>query len=1297
MPSFLIRRSRADWIAVITLLLVAIIFFSPAVTSGFVFGPFDIASVWPLTSGLYHGIHNVASADQAQEMGPWFYLDWQAVHHGQFPLWNRYGLLGVTQFLNFQSAPLSLPTLISYLFPAAMSYLVIAIIILFISGLGAYLFSRVIGLKPLPAMLAALTFEVCGSVSGWSVPLSAGNAYIGWILAASYLLLSTARHRRWYVTLLALSVAFSLYAGHPESCVIVLVTTSVVLVPFIAFKLSRHEFTLSKVGAFLVWETIGALLGILLAAPLLLPGQQIIAEGVKGPFTPYGFPITELIGVVVPSYYGTPVLPGIFFGQVNYYEAAVCAGTTAVMLAAYGVIRFYRSPMVISLCIGLVILILFIYDFRIGQFILQRIAVLSSVDLNRSVVGIDFDIAVLAGYGLQAMRSATNKRSVAILWLLGGVMCVGLFGLVVLTYHNPILTAAERSVRLHSLVLPILLCWVVPIAGVVAAYWRLRFQRIAFIAIILGQTAFLVSAGIGLNTYSPNFYPTDSSIQQVQHIVGSNLLGTVNPTSDSTFSPYGFLPDTNSAYNVRQFVAYDPVLPRMYLQSWSEVTGAPYMLPSDHVFDPSIDNVHVAQTYGISYVMGPPIGEMLTADSALRIHIAFQNTPFNTVGTDDAMLYLLSLYSKRPDVQAVYPWSRAGVIADILQWAVQWGSPSDPQLKANVALYGQMKLYLLQHPNINVLLSQALTTNAIAGFNVILSTPTYTLYFVPGASQFTVESKGSSSGRVTSAQWVNNYTIRVHVLAAQPSILIARLANVPGWHVSLNGKPAKTTGWMVAMQQVGVPAGSSTLTFTYWPPRLTTGISLAVLALIALIGWWLMAVGWRWVAAARATGQSPRGEQDDMTRADANASVIASAQLPAVVPLTDRNSDSSIAPRHDQELDEAFWTAMISGIAALFQVNFWVASRQLGTIVDAILTPLAQPYDRLPLSQIERDAFIRDMTGENSTSLNAELLTRAMDYLITQYQLTAETYSRFRNFHSGAHQSGGLAEQTYYDWMQSVRPHPYVPAKDVATWRRLSIVLPAYNEEEIIGETAALCLKAVRNFCPNSEIIIVDDGSRDQTGAIIDQLAQSNATVVAVHNRPNRGYGGALQAGFRAARGDLLFFMDSDGQFDINEIRELLVLESKAPGSAVVGYRAKRNDPFMRKLNAWGWKHVAHLAIGLRNIRDIDCAFKLLPTAAVRGCHIQAEGASINAEFLTKFQRMGVQIIQAPVTHHPRAKGNPTGANVRVIIRAFGELYRLRQQLSVWTPALGLSDTDSNVATQRLVEAVAPKHSGTVG
>jgi glycosyltransferase involved in cell wall biosynthesis len=240
-------------------------------------------------------------------------------------------------------------------------------------------------------------------------------------------------------------------------------------------------------------------------------------------------------------------------------------------------------------------------------------------------------------------------------------------------------------------------------------------------------------------------------------------------------------------------------------------------------------------------------------------------------------------------------------------------------------------------------------------------------------------------------------------------------------------------------------------------------------------------------------------------------------------------------------------------------------------------------------------------------------------------------------------------------------------AAECITTLGVSVVLPAYNEEMVIEQTVQRCTEVLPTLTPDYEIIVVDDGSCDRTGEIVDALAEADSRVKVVHNRPNRGYGGALIAGFQVASKPLTFFMDSDGQFEIEDLATLLRCRELGH-RAVLGYRSPRRDAFVRLANAWGWKKLISMLFGL-HVRDIDCAFKLYDTALVRSVDVRSEGAMINTEMLVKLDRMGVPFKEVPVRHYRRVYGSATGANVKVVARAFAELIRLRSTLQHWIAA----------------------------
>jgi glycosyltransferase involved in cell wall biosynthesis len=162
--------------------------------------------------------------------------------------------------------------------------------------------------------------------------------------------------------------------------------------------------------------------------------------------------------------------------------------------------------------------------------------------------------------------------------------------------------------------------------------------------------------------------------------------------------------------------------------------------------------------------------------------------------------------------------------------------------------------------------------------------------------------------------------------------------------------------------------------------------------------------------------------------------------------------------------------------------------------------------------------------------------------------------------------------------------------------------------------------------------------------------------VRVVHNRPNKGYGGALSAGFKAATKNWIFYTDGDGQFDINELEKVLPLLEQY--DIVSCYRIKRQDPLMRKVNAFAWTTLVNLLFRI-NLRDIDGAFKIYPKPFIDAIEMHATGALIDTEMLAKARARGLSIGQMGVNHYPRTAGQQTGANLKVILRAFRELFKL--------------------------------------
>lgn len=224
----------------------------------------------------------------------------------------------------------------------------------------------------------------------------------------------------------------------------------------------------------------------------------------------------------------------------------------------------------------------------------------------------------------------------------------------------------------------------------------------------------------------------------------------------------------------------------------------------------------------------------------------------------------------------------------------------------------------------------------------------------------------------------------------------------------------------------------------------------------------------------------------------------------------------------------------------------------------------------------------------------------------------------------------------------------------------LSFVIPAYNEEPNVAEALRRASAVLQGLNLDYEIILVNDGSRDRTGEIAKNMISSIPHLRVVENNPNRGYGGALKAGFYAAIKEWIAFAPSDNQFDFNELADLLAKANSA--GIVTGYRANDADPFARRVNRWGWNGLVRLLFGYMT-RDIDCGFKLFRREILQRVTLNSDGAMMDTELLAGAQARGYKIVEVPLKHLPRTAGAPTGANYKVILRAFRDLVRFRFRL----------------------------------
>jgi len=219
------------------------------------------------------------------------------------------------------------------------------------------------------------------------------------------------------------------------------------------------------------------------------------------------------------------------------------------------------------------------------------------------------------------------------------------------------------------------------------------------------------------------------------------------------------------------------------------------------------------------------------------------------------------------------------------------------------------------------------------------------------------------------------------------------------------------------------------------------------------------------------------------------------------------------------------------------------------------------------------------------------------------------------------------------DKIRPAPPRPLDPTKTAG----LTLILPAFNEEAVIGDAIREAAGALPRLAIRYEILVVDDGSSDDTFAVAMGEATRHRHVRVLRHETNRGYGAALRTGFEAASLPLVAFTDADCQFDLMDLARMTHLTDDYP--IVAGYRLNRQDPRLRLLYSWGYNRLIRLLLGTQ-VRDCDCALKIFRCDAVRHILPEATGFFVNAEMLARASRRGLAVAEVGVRHRPRRGGS---------------------------------------------------------
>jgi len=228
--------------------------------------------------------------------------------------------------------------------------------------------------------------------------------------------------------------------------------------------------------------------------------------------------------------------------------------------------------------------------------------------------------------------------------------------------------------------------------------------------------------------------------------------------------------------------------------------------------------------------------------------------------------------------------------------------------------------------------------------------------------------------------------------------------------------------------------------------------------------------------------------------------------------------------------------------------------------------------------------------------------------------------------------------------------------------KSISVFLPTFNEEDSISSTVENAVKVLKSLGLEWEVLVINDGSRDNTEEVVKKLEIKYPGVRLLNHEVNKGYGHALKTGFASAKYPWVAFVDSDGQFDFAEIKKML--EKTDEADVILGYRLNRADPFQRRIFTWGWKMLAMVLLGL-NVKDYSCGFKLIKKKVIEDISpIESEEKVTQIEMLIKAKKKGYKFAEVGVHHYPRTAGVPTGANLNVVLKSFSDMLKLWNSVS---------------------------------
>lgn len=234
------------------------------------------------------------------------------------------------------------------------------------------------------------------------------------------------------------------------------------------------------------------------------------------------------------------------------------------------------------------------------------------------------------------------------------------------------------------------------------------------------------------------------------------------------------------------------------------------------------------------------------------------------------------------------------------------------------------------------------------------------------------------------------------------------------------------------------------------------------------------------------------------------------------------------------------------------------------------------------------------------------------------------------------------------------------PARSVGRQFRhsLSVFFPAYNDAPSLPMLLRRTFDVLEQAVSDYEVIVVNDGSHDNTGDVLRELqAEFGPALRVVTHEQNRGYGGALRSGFAAAKNEFVFYTDGDGQYDVGELPRLLACVTPEVG-LVNGYKTQRSDPWHRILIGALYNRFARFLFRVK-LRDIDCDYRLIRRSLLSQAELRSTSGTICVELVKRLEASGMGVVEVPVSHYARQHGSSQFFRLRSLATTFTQITRL--------------------------------------